>query len=149
MFFSLIILFIHYPPTRLQICYIFMTYNFQFELIHLNFIITLYINSSHDMFAMISKFRLKIRRKVDNSANLLLKINQAYYNHLNENNIQRAWFEKKTMSCAYYSLIDLRIYITTIIFRNYRDNCEKRCCSGSYKQCKTLLKDHVGRFKII
>ena len=37
----------------------------------------------------------------------------------------------------------------TIVFRNYRDNCEKRCCSGSHKQCKTLLKDHVVRFKII
>ena len=27
----------------------------------------------------------------------------------------------------------------TIVFKNYRDNCEKRC-SGSHKQGKTLLK---------
>ena len=26
---------------------------------------------------------------------------------------------------------------------------EKRCCSGSHKQCKTLLKDHMVRLKII
>ena len=38
---------------------------------------------------------------------------------------------------------------TAIVFRNYLDNCEKRCCSCNHKQCKTLLKDHVVRLKII
>ena len=33
--------------------------------------------------------------------------------------------------------------VNTIVFRNYRDNCEKRRCSCCHKQCKTLLKDHV------
>ena len=35
-----------------------------------------------------------------------------------------------------------------MLVRNYRDKREKRCCSGSYKQCKTLLKEHMVRFKI-
>ena len=30
----------------------------------------------------------------------------------------------------------------------YRYNCEKRCCSGSHKQFKTLFKDHMVRLKI-
>ena len=38
---------------------------------------------------------------------------------------------------------------TTIVVRNYRDNCEKQCCPGSHKQCKTLFKDHMVRLKII
>ena len=46
-------------------------------------------------------------------------------------------------------LLERLIYKTTIVFRNYRDNCNKRRCSSSHKQCKTLLKDHVVRFKII
>ena len=33
--------------------------------------------------------------------------------------------------------------------KNYRDICEKRCCSGSHKQLKTLFKDHMVRLKII
>ena len=37
----------------------------------------------------------------------------------------------------------------TILHRNYPDNCEKRCCSGSHKQFKTLFKDHMVRLKII
>ena len=39
--------------------------------------------------------------------------------------------------------------LSTIVVRYYRDNCEKRRCSGSHKQCKSLLRDHVVRFKII
>ena len=46
------------------------------------------------------------------------------------------------------------LYIITIkwsttVVRNYRDKCEKRCCSGSHKQCKTLFKDRMVRLKII
>ena len=37
-------------------------------------------------------------------------------------------------------------YPSTIVLRNYRDNYENRCCSGSHKRCKTLF---VVRFKII
>ena len=37
----------------------------------------------------------------------------------------------------------------TMLVRNYRDKRAKRCCSGSHKQCKTLFKDHMVRFKII
>ena len=32
---------------------------------------------------------------------------------------------------------------------NYWQNYEKRCCSGSHKQCKILLKDHMGSLKIM
>ena len=39
--------------------------------------------------------------------------------------------------------------LSTIVVRYYRDNCEKRRCSGSHKQCKSLLRDHLVRFKII
>ena len=39
--------------------------------------------------------------------------------------------------------------IATILHRNYRDKCEKRCCSASHKQCKTLFRDHMVRLKII
>ena len=39
--------------------------------------------------------------------------------------------------------------ITTILLKNYRDNCEKPCCSGSHKQYKTLFKDHMARLKIM
>ena len=38
---------------------------------------------------------------------------------------------------------------STIMCKNHRDNCEKRCCSGSHKQIKTLFKDHMVRLKII
>ena len=42
------------------------------------------------------------------------------------------------------------VYVREIQFvRNYRDNCEKRCCSGSHKQFKTLFKDYMVRLKII
>ena len=37
----------------------------------------------------------------------------------------------------------------SIMFKNYRDKCEKRRCSCSHKQCKTLLKDRLVWFKII
>ena len=40
-------------------------------------------------------------------------------------------------------------YVSTTLHRNYRDHCEKRCCSGSHKQFKTLFKDHMARLKII
>ena len=33
--------------------------------------------------------------------------------------------------------------------KNYRDNCEKRCYSGSHKQLKTHFKDDMVRLKII
>ena len=33
-------------------------------------------------------------------------------------------------------------FVSTTVFKNYRDNCEKRFCSGNHKQCKTLLKDY-------
>ena len=46
-------------------------------------------------------------------------------------------------------LIKNSFFYSTIIFRYYRDNCDERCCSGSHKQSKPLLKDHVLRFKII
>ena len=36
-----------------------------------------------------------------------------------------------------------------MVFRNYWRNYEKRCFSGSHNQCKTLLKDHMVRLKII
>ena len=36
-----------------------------------------------------------------------------------------------------------------MLVRNYRHKREKRCCSGSHKQRKTLFKDHIVRFKII
>ena len=36
-----------------------------------------------------------------------------------------------------------------MVFRNYWHNYEKPCCAGSHKQCKTLLKDHMVRLKII
>ena len=39
--------------------------------------------------------------------------------------------------------------ISTTVHRNYRDKCEKPCCSASYKQCKTLFNDHMVRLKII
>ena len=39
--------------------------------------------------------------------------------------------------------------LTTMLVRNYRDKCEKRCCSGSHKQCKTIFKDNMVRLKII
>ena len=40
---------------------------------------------------------------------------------------------------------------SSIVFseNKYRHNCEKRCRSDNHKQRKTLLKDHVVRFKII
>ena len=38
---------------------------------------------------------------------------------------------------------------STFVVRNYRDNCEKRCCSGSHKQFKTLFKDCMVSLKII
>ena len=44
---------------------------------------------------------------------------------------------------------DSHLVCSRIIFRIDPDNCEKRCCSGSHKQCKTLLEDHVVRFEII
>ena len=37
----------------------------------------------------------------------------------------------------------------TMVFKNYWHNYEKRCCSDSHKQCKTLFKDHMTRLKII
>ena len=40
-------------------------------------------------------------------------------------------------------------YTTTILLKNYRDKREKRCYCGTHKQCKTLFKDHMVRFKII
>ena len=33
--------------------------------------------------------------------------------------------------------------------QKYLHNYEKRCCSWSHKQCKTVLKDHMVRFKIM
>ena len=39
--------------------------------------------------------------------------------------------------------------ISIILCKNYRDNCEKRCCSNSHKQFKTLSKDNIWRLKII
>ena len=36
-----------------------------------------------------------------------------------------------------------------MVFINYWHNHEKPCCSGSHKQCKTLLKDHMVMLKII
>ena len=38
---------------------------------------------------------------------------------------------------------------STTLHRNYRENCEKRCCSGSHKQFKTLFKDSIVRLMII
>ena len=35
----------------------------------------------------------------------------------------------------------------TMVFRNYWNSYEKRCCSGGQKQCKILLKDHMARLK--
>ena len=43
----------------------------------------------------------------------------------------------------------LKSVIHDVVVRNYRDLYEKRCCSGSHKQCKTIFKDHMVRFKII
>ena len=39
--------------------------------------------------------------------------------------------------------------LATMVVRNFRDKREKRCCTGSHKQCKTLFKHHMVRFKII
>ena len=39
--------------------------------------------------------------------------------------------------------------VSTILDINYGENCEKRRCSCSHKQCKTPLKDNLMRFKII
>ena len=39
--------------------------------------------------------------------------------------------------------------ISKTVVRNYQDNCEKRCCSGSHKQCKIRFKDHMVRLKIM
>ena len=36
-----------------------------------------------------------------------------------------------------------------MVVRNYQDKREKQCCSSSHRQCKTLFKDHLVRFKII
>ena len=44
--------------------------------------------------------------------------------------------------------IDLAHIATTVVI-NYWHNYEKRYCFGSHKQCKTLLKDHMARLKII
>ena len=43
----------------------------------------------------------------------------------------------------------IEIMLGTMLCKNYRDNCEKRCCSGSQKQFKTLFKDHMVRLKIL
>ena len=49
-----------------------------------------------------------------------------------------------------YIIVYLILFcISTMLVRNYRDKREKRCCCGSHKQCKTLFKDHMVRFKII
>ena len=39
----------------------------------------------------------------------------------------------------------LPTFESTMLFKNYRDNCEKGSCSVSHKHCKTLLV----KFKII
>ena len=43
-------------------------------------------------------------------------------------------------------LLDMKAVAT---IQNYRDKREKWCCCSSHKQCKTLFKDHMVRFKII
>ena len=55
-----------------------------------------------------------------------------------------------------YLIIYLFIYLLSMqlehaqeMFKNYWDKCEKRRCSCSHKQCKTVLKDHLVRFKLI
>ena len=40
-------------------------------------------------------------------------------------------------------------HVATTVHRNYWDKCEKRSCSASHKQCKTLFRDHMVRLKII
>ena len=57
---------------------------------------------------------------------------------------------KNDVGCGVY-LSKSKSYTTiaTMVVRSYRDNCEKPCCSGSHKQCKTLLKDHVVVLKIM
>ena len=37
--------------------------------------------------------------------------------------------------------------ISTIVDKIYWHNYEKRCCSCSHKQCKTLLRDHMGEIE--
>ena len=39
--------------------------------------------------------------------------------------------------------------VATMLVRNYGDKREKRCCSGCHKKCKTFVKDHMVRLKII
>ena len=49
----------------------------------------------------------------------------------------------------HYTVCATLISKATTLHRKCRDNCEKRFCSGSHKQFKTLFKDHMVRFKII
>ena len=37
----------------------------------------------------------------------------------------------------------------TIVDKIYWPKYKKRCCSCSHKQCKTLLRDHMVRLKIM
>ena len=39
----------------------------------------------------------------------------------------------------------LDIFFSTMLLRNYRDNCEKWSYSGSHKQFKLFFKDHIVR----
>ena len=48
-------------------------------------------------------------------------------------NVYRVWFTKWA----------------TMVFINYLNNCEKRCCFRSHKHCKTLFKENMGRLKLI
>ena len=48
-----------------------------------------------------------------------------------------------------YIITDEEFFIATTVVINYWHNYEKRYCFGSHKQCKTLLKDHMARLKII
>ena len=63
------------------------------------------------------------------------------YNIFSRTNLnQHAKKDNNTKTCT---------NITTIMCKNYRDNCEERCCSGSHNQLKTLFKDYMLRLKII
>ena len=45
-------------------------------------------------------------------------------------------------------IISLLQLPTTVVI-SYWHNYEKRYCFGGHKQCKTILKDHMARLKII
>ena len=49
----------------------------------------------------------------------------------------------KSLKCVIFQALAGLLVHYTIMCKNYRDNCEKRYCSGSHEQVKTLFKDQM------